>query len=132
MCDSHVPDRFRQPVWLILVNPQGLPCFNSTKFTGTRANLSQDHKCGCTRSPALTYIWTISTAADGMQSVPVYLFLYLHIFFASRHLHAHPYGQSFPVGQFLIFSILLHGVKIIRKTSLFTTFKLFKDRKTYE
>ena len=90
MGNPHGPDGSGQTKWFLLIYREGFACFHRTKFTGAGAYLTQDHKGGRSGCPALPYIGTISTGANGMQLMLTNLLLYLHITVTSRHLHSHP------------------------------------------
>jgi hypothetical protein len=68
----HQENSFGNTLWFVPVNWQWFPGSNSTKSAASGADISQDHKSGCSRAPALTHIWTVATLADCMKFMLVY------------------------------------------------------------
>lgn len=63
----HEVDGLRDALRLIPINCIRPSCSYSTEATASGTNITKDHKGCCTRTPALSHVWAVSTLADGMQ-----------------------------------------------------------------
>src|SRR5687768_2380325 len=90
MLNLHQVDGFSHPLRFIPVKGLGTPCGNSTESAASCANISQDHKGCCARTPAFSHIWAITTFTNSMKLMGVDQVADVPIAFPDRQFYAQP------------------------------------------